>query len=105
LKRLRKLLLSILKDHDDFLRRHHLLFPLARSLDAMGRYDEAYATLEEAHRSQVAFLETAAVRRATEGSPRRSSVRPRSDIVERRSEKKALAMRWVESSCYSRNLI
>jgi len=64
-----RLFLSILKDHDDFLRRHHVLFPLARSLDALGRYDEAYATLEEAHRSQVAFLETAAVRQATEASP------------------------------------
>src|SRR5439155_1250869 len=29
-----RLFLSILKDHDDFLRRHHVLFPLARSLDA-----------------------------------------------------------------------
>ena len=64
-----RLFLSILKYHDDFLRRHHVLFPLAKSLDAMGRYDEAYATLEEAHRSQVAFLETAAVRQATESSP------------------------------------
>ena len=64
-----RLFFEVLKDHDDFLRRHHLLFPLARSLDALGRYDEAYATLEDAHRSQVAFLETAAGRQATEGSP------------------------------------
>src|SRR5882762_2269222 len=34
-----------------------------------GADEEAYATLEEAHRSQVAFLETAAVRQATEASP------------------------------------
>ena len=60
---------AVLKDHDDFLRRHHLLFPLAQSLDALGRYDEAYATLEEAHRSQVAFLEFAAGKQATDASP------------------------------------
>jgi hypothetical protein len=64
-----RLFFSVLKDHDDFLRRHHVLFPLARSLDALGRYDEAYATLEAAHRSQVAFLESAAGRQATDGSP------------------------------------
>src|SRR5439155_139530 len=60
---------AVLKSHDDFLRRHHVLFPLAKSLDALGRYDEAYASLEEAHRSQVAFLEFAAGKQAGEGSP------------------------------------
>jgi tetratricopeptide (TPR) repeat protein len=64
-----RLFFTVLKDDDDFLRRHHVLFPLAKSLDALGRYDEAYATLEEAHRSQVAFLETAAGKQATDGSP------------------------------------
>jgi Flp pilus assembly protein TadD len=54
-----RLLLLGLKDHGDFLRRHHLLFPLARSLDSLGRYQEAYAALDEAHRSQVAFLRAA----------------------------------------------
>ena len=63
------LYLAVLKSHDDFLRRHHVLFPLAKSLDALGRYDEAYASLEEAHRSQVAFLEFAAGKQAGEGSP------------------------------------
>ena len=64
-----RLYFAVLKDHDDFLRRHHVLFPLAKSLDTLGRYDEAYATLEAAHRSQVAFLEFAAGRQATDGSP------------------------------------
>jgi tetratricopeptide (TPR) repeat protein len=39
--------------------RHRLLFPLASTLDALGRHDEAMAALEEAHRSQLAFLELA----------------------------------------------
>jgi len=36
--------------------RHHQLFPLARSLDALGEYEAAFATLREAHASQVAEL-------------------------------------------------
>lgn len=37
--------------------RHHFnLFPLAKSLDAAGRYDEAYAALVRAHRSQYELL-------------------------------------------------
>lgn len=40
--------------------RHHHLFPLARELDALGRYDEAWQALREAHRSQVASLELTA---------------------------------------------
>lgn len=43
-----------------FHERYHHLFPLARSLDALGRYDEAWQALEEAHRSQVAALEMTA---------------------------------------------
>ena len=46
-----------LKDHHDFPRRYHLLFPLAAAEDALGRFDEAYASLAEAHRSQVLYLE------------------------------------------------
>jgi tetratricopeptide (TPR) repeat protein len=43
----------------EFVHRHHALFPLAKALDALGRYEEAYAALEEAHRSQVAFIQAA----------------------------------------------
>jgi hypothetical protein len=32
------------------------LFPLARSLDALGRYDEAFAVLLEAHESQASWI-------------------------------------------------
>ncbi|HYL02100.1 MAG TPA: sulfotransferase [Steroidobacteraceae bacterium] len=64
-----RLFAAILQHHDDFLRRFHVLFPLAKSLDALARYAEAYATLEEAHRSQVAFITTALGRQETEESP------------------------------------
>src|SRR5688500_7580991 len=40
--------------------RHFALFPLAKSLDALKRYDEAFAALIEAHASQVAFLKLTA---------------------------------------------
>jgi len=40
----------------EFHERHNLLFPLAKTLDALGRHDEAVAALEEAHRSQLAYL-------------------------------------------------
>jgi tetratricopeptide (TPR) repeat protein len=38
---------------DEFHRRHLRLFPIARSLDALGRYDDAWRVLAEAHASQV----------------------------------------------------
>ncbi|MGD9599426.1 MAG: sulfotransferase [Steroidobacteraceae bacterium] len=50
-------------------RRHHELFPLARSLDALGRHDEAWARLGEAHRSQVAQVRMAAPALAVRGAP------------------------------------
>jgi len=40
----------------DFHLRHHHLFPLAKSLDDLGRHDQAFSALEEAHRSQVSYL-------------------------------------------------
>ena len=36
--------------------RHFSLYPLAKALDAAGRYDEAYAALLEAHASQAEYL-------------------------------------------------
>ena len=54
-----RLLTLALKGHTEFAHRYTLLFPLAKNLDALGRYDEAYAAAEEAHRSQLAFLELA----------------------------------------------
>jgi len=48
--------------------RHSHLFPLAKALDRMKRYDEAFAALEEAHRSQLAHLKLAMPRAAAENS-------------------------------------
>ncbi|MDB6008722.1 MAG: hypothetical protein JWL65_972 [Gammaproteobacteria bacterium] len=48
---------SALNIQQEFVHRHKLLFPLARACDALGRYEEAYAAAEEAHRSQLALLE------------------------------------------------
>jgi tetratricopeptide (TPR) repeat protein len=48
---------SALRSHQEFVHRHHVLYPLARAADACGRYEEAFAAAEEAHRSQIAFLE------------------------------------------------
>jgi Flp pilus assembly protein TadD len=40
--------------------RHFQQFPLARSLDAIGRYGEAFATSSEAHASQLAYIKLGA---------------------------------------------
>ena len=48
-----------LDNHREFLHRHHLLFRLAKVFDSMGRYVDAFAAAEEAHRSQLAFIEAA----------------------------------------------
>jgi tetratricopeptide (TPR) repeat protein len=42
---------------DEFHRRHLRLFPIARSLDALGRYDDAWRVLIEAHASQVESIQ------------------------------------------------
>jgi tetratricopeptide (TPR) repeat protein len=55
----RSYLSSALEQQTEFAHRYHALFPLAKALDALGRYDEAYAAAEEAHRSQVAFMKAA----------------------------------------------
>ena len=57
-----------LQNHQEFMHRHHLLYPLARTADASGRYEEAYAAAEEAHRSQLAFLEAVIGRASPEDS-------------------------------------
>jgi tetratricopeptide (TPR) repeat protein len=58
-----------LRDQNDALRRHHLLFPLAKSLDTLGRFDEAYSALEEAHQSQVAYLKAITGKTPADESP------------------------------------
>jgi tetratricopeptide (TPR) repeat protein len=41
----------------DLVNEHKLLYALGRTCDALGRYDEAFAAVERAHVSQLAFLE------------------------------------------------
>jgi tetratricopeptide (TPR) repeat protein len=57
-----------LENHQQFVHRHHVLFPLAKVYDSLGRYEEAYATAEEAHRSQLAFLDLVLGRSPEKGS-------------------------------------
>lgn len=46
-----------LEHHTEFVHRHHLLYRLAKVDDALGLYEDAYAAADEAHRSQIAFIE------------------------------------------------
>ena len=55
----RDLLREALNDAQAFRLRHNLLFPLAVSLDALGDYENAFAAMGEAHRSQVEYLAAA----------------------------------------------
>jgi tetratricopeptide (TPR) repeat protein len=59
-------LAQALQGQQEFVHRHHLLFPFAQVCDALGRYEEAYAAAEEAHRSQLQFLELATGETAVE---------------------------------------
>jgi tetratricopeptide (TPR) repeat protein len=52
-------LTSALQYQKEFVHRHNLLFLLAKVCDALGRYEDAYAAAEQAHRSQQAFLDAA----------------------------------------------
>jgi tetratricopeptide (TPR) repeat protein len=45
-----------LADRHEEAQRHYFLYPLAKTLDAASRFDEAFAALDEAHRSQSAEL-------------------------------------------------
>jgi tetratricopeptide (TPR) repeat protein len=59
----------VLDQRLEFHTRHHELFALARSLDALRRYDEAFATLVEAHRSQVEYIRLASPLAYARGAP------------------------------------
>ena len=56
---------QVVHDHD----RHFVLFPLVKSLDALKRYDEAFAAMTEAHTSQVAHLKLTAPMAVARGTP------------------------------------
>jgi Flp pilus assembly protein TadD len=64
----RELLTLALQTVQDFHLRHFHLFRLAKCLDALGRYEEAFATLLEAHRSQAAHLRLTAPAMALQGA-------------------------------------
>jgi Sulfotransferase family len=57
-----------LAKQQEFVHRYHLLYPLAKACDALGRYEEAYTAAAEAHRSQLAFLERATGKASEEQS-------------------------------------
>ena len=57
-----------LQSHQEFVHRHHVLFPFAKVCDALGRYEEAFTAAEEAHRSQRP-LELATGTSSAEESP------------------------------------
>ena len=63
------LYVEVLDSTPQFHLRHNHLFPLAKILDAMGRSEEAFAALEEAHRSQVAYLKLTLPGAASRQSP------------------------------------
>jgi len=56
-ERAREQLTSALQYQKDPIHRHTLLFPLAKACDALGRYEEAYVVAQEAHVSQLAYLQ------------------------------------------------
>jgi Flp pilus assembly protein TadD len=49
--------------------KHFQQFPLAKSLDALGRFEEAFQVLSDAHRSQVAHLKRTAPLAVLRGAP------------------------------------
>jgi Flp pilus assembly protein TadD len=60
---------ELLAGCEDLPLQHPLQFPLAKSLDALGRYDEAFATSVAAHRSQIALLRMTAPLLIARGAP------------------------------------
>ncbi len=65
----RALLTQALSEVSEFHLRHYYSFRIAKCLDALGSYDEAFATLLEAHRSQVAHLNLTAPTHSLRGAP------------------------------------
>jgi Flp pilus assembly protein TadD len=64
-----ELLRRVLDGRREFHTRHYELFALARSLDALRRCDEAFATLVEAHRSQAEYIRLASPLAYARGAP------------------------------------
>jgi len=54
----------------DFERKHYFLYPLAKTLDAAGQYDAAFATAQRAHESHSSYLDRA----SPQPGPRRRDI-------------------------------
>jgi tetratricopeptide (TPR) repeat protein len=63
------LLQGVISTCAEFHNRHFQEFPLAKALDALGRHDDAYRVLEDAHRSQAAHLKLTAPLATLRGAP------------------------------------
>jgi tetratricopeptide (TPR) repeat protein len=64
-----KLFGEALARRTEFHTQHFELFALAKSLDALGRYEEAFTTATEAHRSQAAHFKLTAPLASARGAP------------------------------------
>ena len=64
-----ELLIQLMPDFKRAHERHRVLYPMAVTLDALGRHDEAFAALIKAHASQVARVERVAPLAAARGAP------------------------------------
>jgi tetratricopeptide (TPR) repeat protein len=64
-----RLFSDVIARRPEFHTQHLELFALAKSLDALGRYDEAFGTLVEAHRSQVEHFRLTAPLAVARGTP------------------------------------
>lgn len=64
-----RLFSDVIARRPEFHTQHLELFALAKSLDALGRYDEAFAALADAHRSQVEHFRLTAPLAVARGTP------------------------------------
>jgi Flp pilus assembly protein TadD len=64
-----RLFSDVIARRTEFHTQHIELFALAKSLDALGRYDEAFGALVEAHRSQVEHFRFTAPLAVARGTP------------------------------------
>jgi Flp pilus assembly protein TadD len=64
-----ELLIQLMPDFKRVHERHRVLYPMAVTLDALGRFDEAFAALGKAHASQIARVERVAPLAAARGTP------------------------------------
>jgi tetratricopeptide (TPR) repeat protein len=64
-----ELLIQLMPDFKQAHERHRVLYPMAVTLDALGRFDDAFATLVKAHASQIARVERVSPLAAARGTP------------------------------------